>query len=117
MKNVFPMLVLASSVMFAPVVFAADVGVTTAVKATVDTPVTQVAPSVSTGTSVSATSTTEDSKPVAGTLKDGTKYEIGSDKTVTLINPDGTRNVAPDGVLTNKDDTTFNVKEGKILSQ
>lgn len=115
MKNVFPMLVLASSVMFAPVVFAADVGVTTGVKATVDTPVTQVAPSISTGTT--ATATTEDSKPVTGTLKDGTKYEIGSDKTVTLINPDGTKNVAPDGVLTNKDDTTFNVKEGKLLSQ
>ncbi|HEU5047992.1 MAG TPA: hypothetical protein VFT64_09160 [Rickettsiales bacterium] len=120
MKNILSLLVLASSVAFAQTAFAADATVGASTKTTIESPtaaVNQVAPGVTTGTSVSTTVTDTSSKPTGGTLKDGTKYEVGSDNTITLINPDGSKNVAPDGVLTNKDDTTFNVKEGKIVTQ
>jgi len=53
------------------------------------------------------------SESSADVLKDGTKIEIGSDGIVKIINADGTKTTAPDGVLTLKDETTFNVKDGK----
>ena len=56
-------------------------------------------------------------KPAMDKLKDGTKIEIGSDGSVSVFNTDGTKNPAPDGVLTLWDDTTFNVKNGKKVTQ
>lgn len=66
---------------------------------------------------IAKTAVPEVAKSVTGTLKDGTKFEIGSDGTVTVINSDGTKTTAPDGVFTMQDDTTFNVKDGKKVAQ
>ena len=46
-------------------------------------------------------------------LKDGTRVEINEDGEVTLTNPDGTKNPAPDGTYTLKNNTTFDVKDGE----
>ncbi len=51
--------------------------------------------------------------PVEGELKDGTKVEFGTDGTVSIVNVDGTKTPAPDGVHTLRDNTTFAVKDGK----
>ncbi len=58
----------------------------------------------------------EADKPIAGELKDGTRIEIGSEGTVTLTNTDGSKNTAPDGVFTLKDNTTFSVKSGRKVA-
>jgi len=52
------------------------------------------------------------SGPVQSELKDGTKIETGLDGSVTVVNVDGTRTPAPDGILTLKDGTTISVKNG-----
>ena len=63
------------------------------------------------------TKTIETTKPVTAELSDGTKIEISGDNEVTAINADGTKNPAPDGVLTLKDGVTITVKGGKKVSQ
>lgn len=81
--------------------------VTAATTATISTPV---------ATTAASSTTTQTAKPVMDELKDGTKIEIGTDGTVSIVNADGTKTTAPDGVLTLKDQTTFGVKDGKKMA-
>jgi hypothetical protein len=81
--------------------------VTAATAATISTPVT---------TTAVPKTTAQTAKPVMDELKDGTKIEIGTDGTVSIMNADGTKTTAPDGVLTLKDQTTFGVKDGKKMA-
>lgn len=54
-------------------------------------------------------------QPVKATLNDGSKIEFDADATVWVVT-DGTRNPAPDGLMTLKDGTSFVVKSGKRVS-
>lgn len=59
----------------------------------------------------------DEPKPITAELSDGTKIEINSEGEVTAVNEDGSRNPAPDGVLTLKDGVTITIKGGKKISQ
>lgn len=51
--------------------------------------------------------------PVAAELMDGTQAIFRSDGSINVVMPNGKYVVPPDGVLTLKDGTTFNVEGGK----
>lgn len=53
------------------------------------------------------------SSAIKAELKDGTHIEIMADGSVLIVNSDGSKTPAPDGVHTLKDGTTFEVKDGK----
>jgi hypothetical protein len=55
--------------------------------------------------------------PVSGELKDGTKIEIAPDGVVSVVNADGTKTAAPDGMLTLRDGATVVVKSGKKAAE
>lgn len=104
--------------LFLPVVITAIIGMTLRAYAG-DVPRTPVnlmpARTITAASPATGTPAAQEDQPKHETaeLRDGTKIEISDDNTVTIINPDGTRNVAPDGILTLKDQTTFDVKDGK----
>ncbi|MEI6731018.1 MAG: hypothetical protein WCL30_07160 [Pseudomonadota bacterium] len=59
----------------------------------------------------------EAAKPISAELQDGSKIEIATDSTVSVIEKDGSKTAAPDGVHTLKDGVTFTVKNGKRVVQ
>jgi hypothetical protein len=54
----------------------------------------------------------DDNAPVAAELSDGTQALFKSDGSVSIITQDGRYHTPPDGVLTLRDGTTFNVEGG-----
>jgi len=78
---------------------------------------TPTAPHTSTATAKASEASKEAAKPVAAELQDGSKIEIASDSTVSVIEKDGSKTAAPDGVHTLKDGVTFTVKNGKRVAQ
>ncbi len=59
----------------------------------------------------------EPPKPVKAELLDGTKIEFAPDGAVWVINTDGSRVPAPDGILTLKDGVTFTVKNSARVNE
>ena len=60
---------------------------------------------------------TEPPKPIHAELNDGTQVEFGLDGSVSILNKDGSKDPAPDGILTLKDGVTFTVKGGQRVDE
>jgi hypothetical protein len=56
-------------------------------------------------------------KPIHAELNDGTQVEFDLDGSVWILNKDGSKDPAPDGILTLKDGVTFNVKNGNRVDE
>jgi hypothetical protein len=56
-------------------------------------------------------------KPIHAELSDGTQVEFDLDGSVWILNKDGSKDPAPDGILTLKDGVTFNVKNGNRVDE